>query len=204
MPKSDLCEIVVLLDRSGSMASIKKDMEGGFDSFVAEQRKEPGECVLTLVQFDSDGIDTIHEAKPLANVPPMKLDPRGSTPLLDAMGQTIRRTGERFAKMAEASRPARVLFMVITDGQENASKEFKKDAIKAMVEEQANVWKWQFSFLGANVDAFGEAAALGIAASASSNYAPNAAGVNQLFASTSRSASVYRSGGTFQMPPSAP
>src|SRR5580765_28629 len=126
------CEVVVLLDRSGSMSSIKKEMEGGFDQFVKEQRAVPGICVLTLVQFDSQGIDTVHEAKPIADVPALDLAPRGLTPLLDAVGQTITKTKARW----DAKKFSKLLFLVITDGQENASREFKKDQIKKLVEDQ--------------------------------------------------------------------
>lgn len=177
MPKSGLCEIVVLLDRSGSMQSIKADMEGGFNKFMDDQRKEPGECLLTLVQFDSGGIDTVHEAKPIKDVPPLVIEPRGSTPLLDAMGHTIVSVGARLAATPEDARPEKVVFVVVTDGQENASVKYAKEKIAAMVKEQSETWKWHFTFLGANVDAFAEAGAVGIARAVAANYAPKNAAI---------------------------
>src|SRR5262245_14698463 len=166
----NLCEIIALLDRSGSMARVAKDMECGFDSFIREQQTQPGECQVTLVQFDTAGIETSYEAKPVAEVPPLSLKARGGTPLLDAMGDTIDRVGARLAATPEARRPGRVLFLVMTDGYENSSQRFKKEEIKGKVELQTNVYKWQFSYLGANVDAFAEAGALGIPSRASSGY----------------------------------
>lgn len=186
-------ELVVLLDRSGSMASIRKDMEGGFNNLIAEQRQVPGECVVTLVQFDTDGIDTVYEARPIAEVPPLQLQPRGGTPLLDAMGRTLTRTKERFAKAAK--KPDQVIFLVITDGEENSSREFKKDQIKALVLQGTNDDKWTFSFLGANVDAFAEAGSLGIPMAGVAGYSANAKGVGAAFAAVSRSLGSSRSTG---------
>src|SRR4051812_845577 len=135
MPRSHFCEIVVLLDRSGSMTSIAADMRGGFDQFVADQRAQPGDAVLTLVQFDHEGglpnIDTVYEAKPLADVPSLVLEPRGTTPLLDALGRTIAEVGARLHRMPEAERPDRVLFLTITDGYENASVTHTKGSVRA-------------------------------------------------------------------------
>lgn len=194
---TNLCEIIVLLDRSGSMDAIKDDMMGGFDSFVKEQRSVPGACVLTLVQFDSFGIDTVHEAKPIADVPALLLEPRGMTPLLDAVGRTINDVGQRLERTPEDKRPGRVLFVIVTDGHENASKEFKLDQIKSMVEHQTNTYQWQFSYLGANVDAFAEAGGLGIGRQSSSPYAPTPAGVAAMYTSLSEGATAYRTGDAY-------
>jgi uncharacterized protein YegL len=193
MPKWNRCEIVVLLDRSGSMSSIADDMRGGFDAFVVGQRAVPGECGLTLVQFDTQSIDTLYENRPIAQVPPLELHPRGGTPLLDALGATILRTGERFRVTAESERPGRILFVTITDGQENESKQYTKPQVRSMIEHQTNVYKWEFTFLGANMDAFGEAQQLGIRASAVSNYTPDKAGVRAAFVGLNSAATAYRS-----------
>ena len=197
MTNINLCEIIVLLDRSGSMETIKKDMEGGFNAFVAEQRKVPGECVLTLVQFDSSGIDTVHEAKPIADVPSLKLEPRGSTPLLDAMGKTIASVGQRFEHTSEEKKPGRVLFLVVTDGHENASHEFSRNQIKTMVKHQTNAYQWQFVFLGANIDAFAEAGGLGIPAANTAYFSGNTAGVAAMSASVSKGVTEYRRSGNY-------
>jgi uncharacterized protein YegL len=190
-PTPDHCEVIVLLDRSGSMSSIKKDMEGGYNSFVATQRAVPGTCAVTLVQFDSHGIDTVYESTPVADVPNLTLDPRGSTPLLDAFGQTLTRSIARGIT-------GRVLFLVITDGQENASTEFKKEQIKALVEQQTKAG-WAFSFLGANVDAFSEASALGITNSATSNFSADSKGVEASFVAMSNSLRAYRGGNDYEL-----
>lgn len=193
MPNPNLTEIVVILDRSGSMASIKTDVIGGYDKFVADQKAAPGECVLTLVQFDSQGIDTVLEAKPIHEVPSLVLQPRDLTPLLDAMGRTITQVGDRLSKTAEDKRPQKVIVLVITDGVENASKEYSRAQIKAMVEHQQKAYNWVFSYLGANVDAFQEAGAMGISATSSATYSANRGGVKHAFATASGSVGSYRS-----------
>lgn len=190
MPKQGLSEIVVLLDRSGSMATIRKDMESGFDTFIDEQKKLPGEATLTLVQFDTDGIETVHEACPLSKVPALSFVPRGGTPLLDATATTIDRTGERLAKMPENERPERVLFMILTDGEENSSRQFKKEEVQKRIKHQQEHYGWQFLYLGANVDAFAEASSLGISAASAGAYTASPGGVKVAFAAAS--ASMYR------------
>lgn len=189
-------EIVVLLDRSGSMQSIKNDMVLGFDGFIADQRKQAGECRVTLVQFDTQGTDLVFEAKPLADVPGLVLDPRGGTPLLDAMGTTIGQVTDRLALTQGAARPDRVLFLVMTDGEENSSRTFTKAQIRDLVKERT-ADGWAISFLGANVDAFAEAGSLGIAASSSANFIPDSAGVAMAFNAISSSSKSYRCGAAY-------
>lgn len=191
MTKPNSAEIIVILDRSGSMASIRKDMEGGFDSFIAEQRKLPGECSVTLVQFD-DKYEVVYMGKALADVPPLDLVPRGSTALLDAVGKTTVATGERLAAMPEHERPARVLVVIITDGQENASMEHTKESVRQMVDHQRSAYQWEFVYFGANQDAFAEAAKMGI--NIAQNYAADAAGVKNASESLTRGTIGYRSG----------
>lgn len=195
MPNENLSEIIILLDRSGSMQKIAEDTRGGFDTFVAEQRKLPGECVLTLVQFDSDGIDTVHESKPIADVPPLVFVPRSWTPLLDAIGQTIMKVGQRYAALAEDKRPGKVIFVIITDGQENCSQEFKLAQIKEMIGEQISKWKWKFTYLGANVDAFAEAALLGIPTLGAANVAHDSKGTKAAYRGLSGSVGRSRVSG---------
>ncbi len=189
-------EIVVLLDRSGSMETIKGDMEGGFNGFIADQQKHPSACRVTLAQFDTHSTDIVYEAKPLADVPALKLEPRGGTPLLDAMGKIIGQVTDRLALTKGPARPDRVLFLVITDGEENASHQFTKEQIRTLVKERTDDG-WAFSFLGANVDAFAEAGSLGVAAAATANYVPDAAGVKHAYAAVAMAASGFRSGATY-------
>ena len=187
-------DITVLLDRSGSMASVQSDVEGGFARFLEDQRKLPGDCGLSLTQFDSEGIDEVYVARPVAEAPPLRLKPRGMTPLLDAVGRTIGRAGTRLASMPEHRRPGRVLFVIITDGRENASREFSKDRIRELIERQRQVYQWEFIYLGANVDAFAEAGGLGIDAAYAAGFTASPAGVHQAFMVMSRRCRDFRSG----------
>lgn len=144
------------------------------------------------MQFDSQGIDDVYNAVTLDKVAKLDLQPRGATPLLDALGQTLVKTGERLKAMAEDQRPGKVLFVIITDGEENSSREYKKTTIKEMIERQQNVYRWQFIFLGANVDAFAEAGSLGINLRGASNYTPDSAGVKSAFSAADASTRRYR------------
>lgn len=162
--RKDLSDITVVLDRSGSMNVCQSDAEGGLNRFVEDQKKLPGEAFFTLVQFDNE-YEFVHRAVPIRNVPHCSLVPRGSTALLDAVGRAIVETGERLAKMPEADRPGLVVFVILTDGQENASQEFSKKKVQEMISHQQGVYKWQFIYLGANQNAFAEAGDLGIVGS---------------------------------------
>lgn len=167
---ANLTDITLVVDRSGSMEQIKDDAEGGINSFIAEQAKQPGDALLTLVQFDTE-YEFIHSGVPVRQVSRYKLVPRGGTALLDALGRAIIETGERLAKIDEADRPGLVIFVVMTDGQENSSKEFTKAQIKEMIERQQNVYNWHFTFLASNQDAFAEAGGMGIHAAGTADWA---------------------------------
>ncbi len=173
--KSNLTDITLVVDRSGSMQERKKDAEGGVNAFIETQAKEPGDALLTLVQFDTE-YDIVHSGTPIQDVPPYHLVPRGMTALLDAVGRSINETGERLARMDEAARPGLVIFVITTDGLENSSKEFKKDQIKEMIEHQQEKYGWHFTFLGANQDAFAEAGSLGIPGAGSAQYSMDKVG----------------------------
>ena len=193
MPNNELCEIAIILDRSGSMASIKEDMEGGFKTFMEEQRLVPSPCVVSLYQFDND-MNVVFEERPLADVADLVLAPRGGTALYDAMGQVIVMMGERLAKKPEQERPGKVVVLVITDGQENASKEYAAASVKNMVTEQREKYNWQFAFLGANIDSFDVGGHLGVAATSTANYEANARGVRQGYQVSGQAVRSYRSG----------
>jgi uncharacterized protein YegL len=167
--RSDLTDITLVVDRSGSMQQIREDAEGGVNAFIADQTRQPGEALLTLVQFDSD-FEFLHQGVPVQQVPKYSLVPRGSTALLDAVGRAINETGERLEKMAEPDRPGLVIFVVMTDGRENSSREFTKLQLKEMIERQQQVYSWNFTFLGANQDSFGEAGRLGVDAAGIANW----------------------------------
>lgn len=173
--RNDLTDITVVLDRSGSMQSCKADAEGGLNHFIEEQKSQPDEAVFTLVQFDTE-YEFVHRAIPIKNVPSFKLEPRGSTALLDAVGRAINETGRRLAAMPEEQRPGLVVFVILTDGEENSSREFTKAQILEMITHQTNVYSWQFVFLASNQDAFAEAGAIGIARGTTAGHAPHMVG----------------------------
>lgn len=183
-------EIVVVLDRSASMESIQKDVVAEFDHFIKDQQKIDAPCRVTLWQFDSRGIDLVYIGKPLSEVPGLVLHPRGGTPLLDALGKAVTNTVERHTTLGTTS-PDKVLIMVITDGEENASCEWKKPRIKALIKRKQGDG-WVFTFLGANVDAFHEAATMGMMVNTTSNYIPDSAGTKFVFAAQNRAVQAFR------------
>lgn len=182
-------EILVVLDRSGSMASMKLEAEGGFARFIQEQRAIPGDVRVTLAQFD-DIYQVVYEARPLADVPPLTLEPRGWTALLDAMGRTIELQGKRIhdEKWAEL-----VVVVFITDGGENASREYTRTRVKEMVQ-HAEKNGWQVIFLGANMDAIAVGGSIGTRSVNTATYSNTGAGMTAALASASASTQSYRAG----------
>ena len=192
--KQDYTDVTVVLDRSGSMASIKQDMEGGFAGFVEKQRTLPGQCLVSMVHFDGTATEVMYVAKPISEVGALGLEPRGNTPLLDATAFAINITGERLAALAEADRPANVLMLIVTDGQENASRHTTAAALKAMIEHQTSAYQWDFIYLGANVDAFAEGARMGIPAERAAAYEADGDGVRETWNVLSPKFAMYRGG----------
>jgi uncharacterized protein YegL len=189
-------DISVVLDRSGSMESVRSDTIGGLNAFLADQREAGGEATITLVQFDNI-YEVVYSAIPLTDAKPLDNStfvPRGSTALLDAIGRTVHATGRRFEAMAEDRRPEKVVFVILTDGLENASQEFTAQKVNDMISHQRDVYKWEFVFLGANQDAITTAANLGIGAANALTYAANSAGVKHAFRSLSKNLVGYREG----------
>jgi len=170
MTRSDLTHLYFLLDRSGSMQSIKSDIEGGFAAFIEEQRKGDGECLASLSQFD-DVYEVVYADKPVRDVPPLDLQPRNMTALHDAMGRMITDAGARLAALPDDQRPGTVIVAIMTDGLENASHEWHAPAIKALVELQTSTYNWEFLYMGADQDAVEVGAGLGIAAANSVTFA---------------------------------
>jgi hypothetical protein len=144
------------------MQSIKSDIEGGFAAFVDEQRKATGECRATLAQFD-DVYELVYADRPIADVPPLDLQPRNMTALHDAMGRLITEAGQKLEAMKADERPGTVIVAIMTDGLENASKEWTGASIKALVTQQSNVYGWTFMYMGADQDAIEVGESLGIA-----------------------------------------
>jgi len=155
-------DITVVLDRSGSMEATRDDAIGSFNSFLDEQRSVEGEAAISLVQFD-DQYELVYEGRPLADAPKLTDEtfcPRGMTALLDAVGRTIVRTDGRLAKSKKI--PQLVVFVILTDGRENASREFTRSQVFKMIREHEEKHGWRFIYLGANQDAIAEAAKLGV------------------------------------------
>lgn len=194
--KQDYAEIACILDRSGSMSSILHDTIGGFNSFIEEQKKLPGTANVTLVLFD-DKYEVPYDAISINDIPSLTTDtfvPRGMTALLDAVGKTINTLGERLSKMAEEDRPSTVVICIITDGQENASKEFTSQKIKEMITLQEETYSWKIIFLAANIDATDVGESIGIKGASTYNFTANSRGVDKMFKDVSMSLCSYRSG----------
>lgn len=174
-------ELIVVMDRSGSMEPLVADMEGGLRDIVNRTRealKPEQRCNFTFVRFNST-YEAVYEAQDIRYVDAseLRLNPGGGTALLDAVGRTINEVGARLRKTPEARRPARIAFVILTDGEENSSREFSRDTVKKMVETQRDVYSWEFIFLGAEgVDNFAQAGNIGISAQHVASYNFSAAG----------------------------
>lgn len=195
--KENLTEIVFILDRSGSMSSLTDDTIGGYNAFIEQQKKEPGEARLTTVLFD-DKYELLHDGVNLNDVAPLTHDEyfaRGMTALMDAIGRTVNAVGDRLSKEDETERPGKVIVVITTDGMENASREFTKKQVKDMITCQTDKYNWQFMFLGANIDAASEAESIGINRAFASTYTASAAGTDALYTTMSKTVSNYRGTG---------
>jgi hypothetical protein len=183
----DLTRVAIILDRSGSMGSIREATITGFNEFIESLRAAPGNLMLKLVQFD-DEYETVFDL-PLHQVSRLTSDtfvPRGTTALLDAQGRTIVTLGQELNDLPESERPAKVIVMTMTDGMENASHIYTDAQVAAMVEHQRQVYQWQFLYLGANQDAIHVAAGMGIPQGGAITYFANRhAVVNTLHACAS-------------------
>lgn len=196
--KKGLVEIAVVMDQSGSMQSVKNDAIGGFNSFLEDQKKLPGEANLTLVLFDSENYTERHLGIPIAKGEPLSestYKPGANTPLLDAIGRTVTKLGQRLEAMPEADRPEKVIMAILTDGLENYSSEYSREKVFEMVKHQKEVYGWEFLFLAANQDAIASAAQYGIAANRAMNYAHTGTGVRHVYTAASNALRSFRSGG---------
>lgn len=169
MADLELTRLVFLLDRSGSMHSIKSDVEGGFAAFIDEQRAAAGECTVTLAQFDT-AYEVVYTNIPLNDIPALNLQPRSSTALLDAMGKLITEVSADISALPEDERPGTVIVAIMTDGKENASRDWTRPAIKALVELHTNQHDWQFLYMGADQDAVEVGTRLGVKPEQSLTY----------------------------------
>lgn len=172
--KPDSTDVTLLLDRSGSMQSVQQETVSGVNNFIKEQASLDGECKLTLIQFDSENPqEIIQNAVPMKSAKLLTIEtfaPRGQTPLIDAMATAIDTAGDRLSKIVEEDRPEHVVFVVVTDGLENASKKLTKEQLFEKVKLQTDTYGWKFVYLGANQDATAVGRDIGILMAGAANY----------------------------------
>jgi len=195
--KKNLTELVLILDRSGSMSGLESDTIGGYNAMIEKQKKEEGEANVTTILFD-DKVETLHNRvsiKDIKTITEKEYYVRGCTALLDAIGQTIHfmDNGQKFAK--EEERAKKVIFVVITDGYENSSHEYSQATIKKMIESQKRMNHWEFIFLGANIDAIATAKQFGINEDGAVNYIADARGTELNYHAVSDAVSYCRKEG---------
>ncbi|MGO4864348.1 vWA domain-containing protein [Ligilactobacillus ruminis] len=170
--RENLTEIVFILDRSGSMSGLESDTIGGFNSMIAKQQKEEGEAIVSTVLFD-DETDVIHDRVAIGDVKKLTEEDyyvRGCTALLDAVGGAIHHIGNVHKYAREEDRPAKTLFVITTDGLENASRHYSFKDVKRLIKRQKEKYNWEFLFLGANIDAIEVAGNMGISRDRAANY----------------------------------
>ena len=179
--KKGLTEIIYVLDRSGSMGHLTGDTIGAYNSYLDEQKAYDGETRITTVLFD-DKYELLFNGVSIneAYLDHEKYYVRGLTALYDALGKTILDVGSRLSKTPESERPEKVIFIITTDGYENASKDFTKKKVKQMIEHQQSKYSWEFLFFGANIDSAETASSIGVAAESSFDFAPSAAGISSM------------------------
>jgi uncharacterized protein YegL len=191
---SKATELVFILDRSGSMGGLESDTIGGFNSMLSKQREVEGKCLITTVLFDNN-YELLHdriEIQAVSAISDKEYYVGGSTALLDAIGRTINKIGNAQKNTAAEFRADNVLFVIITDGQENSSREYSMSRIRKMIEHQKNKYKWEFIFLGANIDAVETAGSFGISADRAQDFLADSEGVEMNFRVMSETVAAYR------------
>ena len=192
--KKNLTELVFILDRSGSMSGLEADTIGGFNAMIEKQKKEEGEALISTVLFDND-MQVIHDRVPLDSVPALtekEYSVRGCTALLDAVGGAIHHIGNVHKYAREEDRPEKTLFVITTDGMENASRRYTYDKVRSMIEYEKEKYGWEFLFLGANIDAAREAARFGISADRAANYHADHRGTGVIYEAVSQAVCQVR------------
>ncbi|MDR0139213.1 VWA domain-containing protein [Metabacillus idriensis] len=177
-----LTEIIFLLDRSGSMGGLEKDVIGGFNSFVENQCKFEGDTMLTTVLFDDEYVVLWSgaDAKSI-QLTEEEYYVRGLTSLLDAIGKTIIDVGRRLSNTSDEQRPGKVIFVITTDGQENASKEFSYEKVNELIKHQQEKYSWEFIFMGANIDVAKEAVNIGIKSTDAYSFEASEIGMKEMY-----------------------
>ena len=192
--KKNLTELVFILDRSGSMAGLEKDTIGGFNAMIEKQKNEEGEAYISTILFDNHS-EVIHDRVPLTAVPKLtekEYYVRGCTALLDAVGSAIRHIGNVHKYAREEDRPEKTMFVITTDGMENASHRYSYEKVKQMITRQKEKYGWEFLFLGANIDAAKEAARFGIHADRAANYLADHVGTEVIYEAVSETVQNFR------------
>ena len=195
--KNNLTELVFILDKSGSMAGLESDTIGGFNSMLKKQKAVDGECRITTVLFDN-GYELLHDRidiRAVSAITDKEYQVGGSTALLNAIGRTIHKIGAVQKNTAAEYCADKVMFVIITDGEENASREYSAERVKAQIERQKGKYGWEFVFLGANIDAVQTAGHFGITPARAMNYVPDAEGTALNFEVVSHAVMSFREAG---------
>ena len=193
--KKNLTELVFILDRSGSMAGLEDDTIGGFNAMIEKQKREEGQAFVSTVLFDNES-EVLHDRVDIQRMSPMTREDyyvRGCTALLDAVGRAIHHIGNVHKYAREEDRPEKTLFVITTDGMENASREYTYPRLKAMIQRQKEKYGWEFIFLGANIDAAKEAARFGIDPDRAANYHADHEGTAVIYKAVSEAVCELRS-----------
>ena len=192
--KNNITELVFIIDRSGSMSGLEKDTIGGFNSMIEKQRKEEGECYVSTVLFDHE-TKVLHDRVKLSEVRPMTEEDytvRGTTALIDALGGAIHHIGNIHKYARPEDVPAHTMFVITTDGMENASRRYTSDQVKQKIERQKEKYGWEFIFIGANIDAVETAARYGIDSDRAVNYRADKKGTKVMYEAVANAVSYVR------------
>ena len=192
--KKNLTELVFILDRSGSMSGLEKDTIGGFNSMLKKQKDEEGEAIITTVLFDNK-YELLHDRINIKGISPItdkEYYVRGTTALLDAVGRTILKIENPHKHTLESERPSKVLFVITTDGMENASRRYSYEKIRRMIKDKKKEFGWEFIFLGANIDAVSAAESIGISKDRATNYNSDSEGTKLNYEVINRTVSSLR------------
>ena len=193
--KNNITELVFILDRSGSMSGLEADTIGGFNAMIEKQRKEAGECFVSTVLFDNDS-EVLHDRVKLSEIKPMTdrdYTVRGCTALIDAIGGAIHHIGNVHKYARPEDVPAHTMFIITTDGMENASRKYSSGRVKQMIERQKVIYGWEFLFIGANIDAVETAARYGIDRDRAVNYNADKEGTRVIYESVAKAVRSVRS-----------
>ena len=196
--KNNITELVFILDRSGSMAGLESDTIGGFNAMIEKQKKQDGECYVSTVLFDNE-TEVIHDRVKLCDIRPMTdsdYNVRGCTALIDAIGGAIHHIGNIHKYARPEDIPENTMFVITTDGMENASHKYTSDKVKAMIERQKEKYGWEFIFIGANIDAVETAARYGISKDKAVNYNADSKGTNIVYEAVSQAVCCARACGS--------